>query len=181
MQTPRVRPIGITVLVILQSIVAALLVIGGLLLAVAGPFVHQLIPRPLPGIITGALISFFGIVLLIIGIVGLVVAWGLWTGQGWAWTVALVLAVISIVIDLFRLPGSILGIAINGLIVYYLWQPHVKAFYGKEAAQLPYQVTVTKTPIRPPQPSNVIYCSKCGTPNSLDSRYCRNCGAEIRA
>ena len=167
-------------MVILQSIVAALLVIGGLFLAVAGPFVYQLIPRPLPGIITGALISFFGVVLLIIGIAGVVVAWGLWTGQGWAWTVALVLAVISIIVDLFRLPGSILGIAINGLIVYYLSQPHVKSFYGKEAAQLPYQVTVTKAPTQPP-PSNVIYCSKCGRANSLDSKYCRNCGAEMAA
>jgi hypothetical protein len=180
MQTPRVRPVGITVLVILESIVAALLVIGGLLLAVAGPFVRELMPRPIPVLFTGAFVSFFGIVLLLIGTVGLAVAWGLWTGQGWAWTIALVLAVISIIIDLFQLPGSILGIVINGFIVYYLWQPHVKAFYGKETTQLPYQVTLTKAHTQPAQASDVIYCSKCGTANSTDSKYCRNCGAEIR-
>jgi hypothetical protein len=172
--------VGITVLVILESIVAALLIIGGLVLAVAGPFVHELMPRPVPAVITGVFVSLFGIVLLVIGAAGLAVAWGLWTGQGWAWTIALVLAVISIIIDLLQLPGSIFGIVINGFIVYYLWQPHVKAFYGKEATQLQYQATLTKAHTQPAQPSDVIYCSKCGTANSIDSKYCRNCGAEIR-
>ena len=184
METSRVRPTGITILVVLEAIVAALLVLGGLALAVLGPFVSELIPRPMPGLITGALISFFGVLLLLFGIAGFIVAWALWTGQGWAWTVAFVLAVVGIIIDLFRLPGGILGILLNGLIAWYLWQPRVKAFYRKEAVELPYRVTVTRTPTPPPpqpQAGTVIYCTKCGTANPADSRFCRNCGAEIKA
>jgi len=183
MQTARVRPTGITILAILEAIVAAFLVLGGLVLAVLGPFISEFIPRPVPGLITGIFISLFGVVILILGIVGFVVVWGLWTGQGWAWAVALVLAIISIIIDLFRLPGSLLGIVINIAIVWYLWQPHVKAFYGRAGVQPPYpsRATPAPPPPSPPTPGTVIYCTKCGTANPPESRFCRNCGTEIKA
>ncbi len=187
MEKTKVRPIGITIIVILEAVVSALLVFSGLVLVVLGPILGitlpEVIQRPLPGIVAAAFTVIFGIFILILGAAGCFIAWGLWTGQGWAWTVALVFMAVNIVINLFSF--DIVGLIINALIAFYLWQPHVKAFYGKQAVELPYQVTVSKTqppqPPQQPQPGTVIYCSKCGVANALDSRFCRNCGAEIKA
>lgn len=189
MQATRARPTGITILVVLEAVVSGLLILGGLALAILGPFLgmglSETMGTSMPGL-AGFVVTFIGVVLLLIGSAGFVVAWGLWTGRGWAWTLAFVLAVLGIVIDVFRLPMSIVGILINGLIIWYLWQPHVKAFYRRGALQEPYQPTAAGTPPSQPaqlqpMPGRVIYCTKCGTANSLDSRFCRNCGTGIKA
>lgn len=176
------RPLGVTILVILEAIIAALFVLVGVLVVFLTPVFRITLPEviPIPTVMMAEFLVFFGSVPLLIGIVGFVVAWGLWTGQGWAWTLAVVVAVIGIILELFGLPYSLPGIVINGVIVYYLWQPHVKAFFGKGA--VPYQATPAKTPSQPqpPQPGTVIYCTKCGTANPLESRFCRNCGAELK-
>lgn len=183
-QSSRVRPSGITILVVLEAIVSVFLVLAGLLFAALIPVIRE-IPGTIPSSVPGAILAFVGIVMSLIGFVGFLVAWGLWTGQGWAWTLAFALAVLGVITGIFSLPGGLLAILLDGLIAYYLWQPHVKAFFGKQAVELPYQVTVTRTPTQPaqaqPQPGTVVYCTKCGTPNPLDSRFCRNCGSEIRS
>jgi purine-cytosine permease-like protein len=77
-------------------------------------------------------------------------AYGLWKGKGWAWTISIIVLFIGIAIDLtpvsitstgvFSNPGSnllgdivsgIVSIGINALIIYYLYRPHVKAYFGK--------------------------------------------------
>ncbi|MEM2904905.1 MAG: zinc-ribbon domain-containing protein [Candidatus Bathyarchaeia archaeon] len=185
MQPSKVRPTGITILVILEAIISALLVLSGLALALLGPLLGialpELVQRPIPSVIAAVFFTFFGVVLLIIGIVGFIVAWGLWTGQGWAWTLAFILAVIGIVLGLFRIgQGGIIDILIDGIIAWYLWQPHVKAFYGKGPTPPSYSGGYTPSPPTPPQVGTVIYCGKCGTANPPESRFCRNCGAEIK-
>ncbi|RLI75871.1 hypothetical protein DRO97_02225 [Archaeoglobales archaeon] len=67
---------------------------------------------------------------IIIGIVGLIVAYGLWTGKTRAWWVYLILLVLGILSGLASLPHGILGIAINGTIIYYVTRQHVKAYFG---------------------------------------------------
>ena len=81
-----------------------------------------------------------GGILIILGIISFVVAWGLLKGKGWAWSVTLILSIISIVIGVISMVagsiGSIVNIIIAGIIIYYLYRPHVKAFFGKTVKAL---------------------------------------------
>jgi hypothetical protein len=76
-----------------------------------------------------------GIVLLAIAIVSFVVAYGLLKGLGWAWTVTVILSIVSIVFNAISLAtgniAAIISIIISGIILYYLYRPHVKAYFGK--------------------------------------------------
>jgi hypothetical protein len=77
-------------------------------------------------------------------------AYGLRKGKGWACTISIIALFIGITIDIisvsitstgiFSTTGSnllgdiesgIVSLAINALIIYYLYRPHVKAYFGK--------------------------------------------------
>ena len=89
----------------------------------------------LAGLLGGAGIAIGGI-MIILGIISFIVAWGLLKGKPWAWTVTIILSIISIVMGVVSLVGgnfgSILNIIIAGVIIYYLYRPHVKAYFGKQ-------------------------------------------------
>jgi uncharacterized membrane protein (UPF0136 family) len=83
----------------------------------------------------GAILAIGGI-LIAIGIFSFVVAYGLLKGKSWAWTLTVVLSIISIVVDIIAIvtTGSffnIISLVISGIILYYLYRPHVKAYFGK--------------------------------------------------
>ena len=56
-------------------------------------------------------------------------------GIVWAWILTVVLSIISIVLNAISLAtgnlGGIVSIIISGIILYYLYRPHVKAYFGK--------------------------------------------------
>lgn len=83
----------------------------------------------------GMVSSAIGGLFLILGIASLVVAYGLFKAKKWAWTISVVLSITSIVIGIVSIAtgniGSIASVAISGLILYYLYRPHVKAYFGK--------------------------------------------------
>ena len=88
----------------------------------------------------GGLGIAFGAVLVAIAIVSFIVAYGLLKGRGWAWTVTLILSIISIVWNAITIAtaanlGGIVSIIISAVIIYYLYRPHVKAYFGKAAAR----------------------------------------------
>jgi hypothetical protein len=89
----------------------------------------------------GGLGIAFGAVLVAIGIVSFIVAYGLLKGRGWAWTVTIILSIVSIVWNAITLAGGnffgIISIIVSGLIIYYLYRPHVKAFFGKGVSLSP--------------------------------------------
>jgi uncharacterized membrane protein (DUF2068 family) len=76
------------------------------------------------------------IILIPLGIAFLVMAYGLWKGKGWAWTITLVLSFIGIALGLASIVTgnvvSILPVIINAIIIYYLYRPDVKVFFGKQ-------------------------------------------------
>jgi hypothetical protein len=93
-----------------------------------------------------------GAIILAVGIGYLVVSYGLLKGKGWARTVTIILTTIAIAIQIISIILSsmfnasfssdmnalaseiishIIGLAINGVILYYLYRPNVKAFFGK--------------------------------------------------
>jgi hypothetical protein len=104
-----------------------------------------------PRFIGGVAIAIGG-VLIAIGIVSFIVAYGLLKRMGWVWTVTFVLSIISIVFGTISgtnaisiaisnitfspspIPfGAIVIIIISGIIIYYLYRPHVKGYFGKAA------------------------------------------------
>ena len=83
----------------------------------------------------------FGVVLLAISIASFVVAYGLLKGLGWAWTVTVILSIISIVSNVISIAtgniAAIISIIISGIILYYLYRPRVKVYFGKGASRSP--------------------------------------------
>ena len=76
-----------------------------------------------------------GIGLVALGIAYLVMAYGLWRGKRWTWTITMVLSFIGIALGAVSIVTEILGaifnLVINAIILYYLYRPHVKVFFGK--------------------------------------------------
>jgi len=136
----RERPAGITVLVVLQVIGAVLLLISSLGLLFLSAFIAGFLPSTIPSFVPGLVSGFFSLVagfMVIMALIGFFIAWGLWTGKGWTWIIALILAILGVIGGLLTLPIGIVTIIIQGLIIYYLTRPHVKAFFGREAPQPP--------------------------------------------
>ena len=112
------RPLGVTVIAILTLIAGiAFIAIGAVLLAVG-----------------------IGFALIAIAIAYFVMAYGLLKGRGWAWTITVLLAYIGIALGLVSIVtgniGAIFNVVINAIILYYIYRPHVKSFFGK-ATTLP--------------------------------------------
>ena len=128
----KIRPIGVTILAALQAIGGLLFLLGGAGMMMVGSLM------PMEGFampFLGALAGAVGGIFLILGIISLVIAFGLFTGKGWAWLCSLIFAVIGIILALLQAIGSlgsaILPIVIYLIIIYYLTRSHVKAFFGK--------------------------------------------------
>jgi hypothetical protein len=62
-------------------------------------------------------------------------AYGLWNGRRWAWTITLIISGIGVIVGFGSIIignfGSIISIIINSVIIYYLYRPDVKMFFGK--------------------------------------------------
>src|SRR5579863_4401695 len=99
------RPLGVTIIAILVAIGAVLEIIGGLLLL--------------------AVFAPVGIIALIVGIISLFVAWGLWTLKPWAFWMVVIVEVIHLVQALISVSrgqgGSIVDIVFPVIILLYLF------------------------------------------------------------
>jgi hypothetical protein len=138
----RERPLGVTILAILEAIGGIIYLAGILIIGLFLEMIREFMPGTMPG--AGFLKGFIGlivliatIVLLILGLVSFLLAYGLWTGKGWAWTLTFIFSIIGILLGLISLPSGIISILINVLILYYLTRPHVKAFFGKAPPPIP--------------------------------------------
>jgi hypothetical protein len=154
------RPLGVTIIAILTIIGGIVLVLGGVSLIGVGALI-SVVPHtttstnPLNqffGVISAAV----GSVLLVIGIGYLVMFYGLLKGKGWAWTITIILMFIGIAIQIISttsgtvfnasllssnnnnsntvisgIIGGIIGIAINVVVIYYLYRQNVKVYFGK--------------------------------------------------
>ena len=93
-----------------------------------------------------------GAIVLAVGVGYLIVSYGLLKGKGWAWIITAILTIIAIAVQIVSgitasmfnasfiddtnsfvtgIIAQIVGIAIDGVILYYLYRPNVKAFFGK--------------------------------------------------
>ena len=119
------RPFGVTIIAILIIIAGVISLLIGIGSVAIGPLIGLVF------VVTGA-------ISLALGVAYLVMAFGLWKGKGWAWTISTIVLIIGIISLPRRSAGdivsSIVSIAINAVILYYLFRPHVKAYFGKTMA-----------------------------------------------
>ena len=147
------RPLGVTIIAILRIIGGIILLLGGIGLVTIAPFVGQLnvnttssttdngtccinlSNNPTSFLFFAAFIGVIGSILIVLGIASFVVAWGLLKGKGWAWTVTIIITIISLVFNALSIVsgniGAIVGIIIDGVIIYYLYRPNVKSYFGR--------------------------------------------------
>jgi len=133
------RPLGVTVMGVLQ-VLAGLGSLGlGFMLASTYAFLGSLMSSGAEGVafsagfggflvVAGAII---GGILIVIGIANLVIAYGLFKGKSWAWMLCLIFAVISAVFGILTFPVGIITILFNALIIYYLTRRNVRVYFRK--------------------------------------------------
>lgn len=106
------RPLGVSIIAILNVISGIIMLIGGVGLAAVGsalPTMTTVNPNAggqmaLVGLLGGGAAAV-GAVLIVLGIVSFIVAWGLFKGKGWAWTVTIILSAISVIMGIVSLVG----------------------------------------------------------------------------
>ena len=100
------RPFGITIIAILLFIQAIFEIVGGIF-----SFLGRLITNPLAGLLVGWIPLAIGVLLLIL-------AWGLWTLKPWAYWATLVLEIVNIVLHFlgYQQTHSLFAIISGGII-----------------------------------------------------------------
>jgi hypothetical protein len=132
------RPLGI-------SIIAGLQMIGGAILTLVG-------------------VSFFtylrdvSIFFLFFGIFSFIIGWGLWEGKRWAWIIYVIVVALGILVSLSTF--DLVSLIYAGLILWYMFQPNVKRYFGIEA-----EPTSSYTPSSySTTPSGFSYSTPIATP-----------------
>jgi len=124
----QIRPTGVTILAILEIISGAIAIGIGISFSALWGSMGMGMMGDAGG---GAIISIIGGITVVLGVISFVMAWGLLKGKPWAWTITLILTIISLIFDLPLM--NIIGLIIDIVILYYLFRPHVKAYFGKSA------------------------------------------------
>jgi lysylphosphatidylglycerol synthetase-like protein (DUF2156 family) len=118
------RPVGVIIIAVLDALAGFLMLLGGGAILGVGVFLGSF-GGPMSafhGLRTG-----FGVLVVIVGLVTIFLAWGIWAGASWAWMAALVISVLSAVLHL--LSFNIFVLAINVIVIVYLLQPNVKLYF----------------------------------------------------
>ena len=136
------RPTGVTILAVLYFLCTAFFVMAGLAMiagmGIAGASSDQAgMGAMLAGLgVMGAILLFC--CAAIQGLLG----WGMWKLKGWARLIVLIFAFIGLAFGALGMLGSLLSmdltsivmgtlpVAINGLIAWYMLQPHVKQAFA---------------------------------------------------
>ena len=115
------RPLGITIMAVLSAI-------GGIFGLLAALVFFGL----------GGIAFVGGLIILAYSLLSLAVAYGFWTLQPWAWplgvgvqALGIVQAVLQFLNDGSNFFSLLISLAIAGVILWYLFQPHVKAAFGR--------------------------------------------------
>jgi hypothetical protein len=162
MQNKQDRPTGVTIIAILTIINGILLLLSGIALLALGALLSTNTTNTSSQAVAqlfGTIFAVVGGILLAIGIGYIVMFYGLLKGKGWAWTITIILLIIGIIIQILStsviiassfentkdvisgIVGSItfplIGLAINIVMLYYLYGRHVRAYFGKTKPQPP--------------------------------------------
>ena len=124
------RPVGVTIVAILEVIVAVFYISEGLLLITGAK---------LAGLASNTKLSAdvgpFGAMILVLGLFAILMGYGIRTRKRWAWTYAIMISALGILTNItaffLGLTFSVLGAALALLVIYYLTRPNVKSFFPK--------------------------------------------------
>jgi peptide/nickel transport system permease protein len=125
------RPLGLTFLATLEAIMSVIEINIGILLFVVG--------NPLPNALPGLDVGLTGIVLVGTGILGLLLAYYLWSGQAFGWLAATLLVVADLIIRIL-LPAMFgaawiaysIFLELDLVMLYYLTRSSATTFFGGE-------------------------------------------------
>lgn len=125
------RPLGVTILAALEILGGIVALLGGIYVASSGAAAGMLLSSSALGTAAGGVL---GGVLIVLGLVALVIAYGFLKGIKWGWWIAIVLYVLGIISGIVSLIagsyGVIISLIIDAIILYYLTRPHVKSWFG---------------------------------------------------
>lgn len=137
MQTPS-RPLGITILAVLEILIGIIGFLAGL--AIVGfSALFSTLPRLGPllgtvGVVIGGVVLFFSVIWLATGV-------GFLHGRGWSWILGMIFSALSLLgaigaLSIGLITGGAGGLLFWGLMLYYLTRTRVKAFFGKGGLRL---------------------------------------------
>jgi len=116
------RPLGVTIIGILWILAGLLMAVGagvgGAALAIMG---------------LGGLGAMVGVIFVIIGLVFIALGIGCFKGWPWVWPVGVIFTIVALIINLLSIvsmpAGAIIGILFDIIVLWYLFQPQVKAWF----------------------------------------------------
>ena len=97
------RPLGVTIICIIQFFGAIILIASGIFVIIVGPLLF---------------FDVLGTLIVVLGILAFFVTFGLWQLKSWALWLTVILNIISIVLNVFT--GAFFGIIIPIIVVIYL-------------------------------------------------------------
>ncbi|HSA98623.1 MAG TPA: zinc ribbon domain-containing protein [Candidatus Nitrosotenuis sp.] len=124
------RPTGITVLGILQ-------IIAGIFLAILAVMVGTISGMMSSFLYLGAMASVVGgtvaALLAVLAALSFLIASALFSGKKWGRTIVVVFSIVNLVMEAASMMvGNVFGIGgiiLNGIVLYYMWRPHVIAYF----------------------------------------------------
>lgn len=120
------KPTGVLLLAVLQLIAALLYIAAGGILVMAALAL---------GGFFAILVAFPALIIFIVGIIGLILFYGLYSLKGWAWFWALIINLLGIVGGVLRYETLLTdylglgGFAVSVIVVIYLLIPSTKAHF----------------------------------------------------
>jgi hypothetical protein len=132
------RPVVVTIVATLQLIGAVLILIGSLgTLWFRDAIIQEFSEAPQVSR-DKAFVIGFGIFLLLLGLMGLLLAYGLFMLQAWAWMATLILECVKTLSNLSTVTTGIgsqgiavFQLAISAIVLYYLLRSEVKRAFGR--------------------------------------------------
>lgn len=125
------RPTGITVMAVLSAIGGVFGLLASLALLGLGAAASAT-----GGL--GGLAFLAGIIILAYSVLSLILAYGFWTLKPWAWPLGIGVQVLGIIQAVLQFMNNstnvvslVISLAIAGVILWYLYQPHVKAAFNR--------------------------------------------------
>jgi hypothetical protein len=140
------RPVGVTILAILNFIGAAFCLLGGIGMILGVGFIATMLSQQgqgsagAAGILAG-LGAAAGVFIIIVGGVSALVGFGLWKLKGWARIVSIILYAISGAFQLLGILGTLahfnlfalvwgaFWVAVDAFVIWYMLKPEVKAAF----------------------------------------------------
>lgn len=82
-------------------------------------------------------VQLFSAFFIVIGLLALLSAYGLWNGKSWASWMSIILSLLGALTSVFILPAGAVSLAIELLILYYLTRGQVRDYFKPVAESLP--------------------------------------------